>query len=343
MFSNDNPVVLTLDAGGTNMVFSALKGNAEIVSPVRLRTVSDDLPRCLATISEGFRRVLSMLREAPSAISFAFPGPADYEKGIIGDLPNFSCFRGGVPLGDYLREKFGLPVFINNDGNLFALGQATAGFLPYINKQLTRRSPYRNLIGITLGTGFGAGVVVGGTLLKGDNGCGGDVWLMRNYRERGLLAEESVSIRAVCRVYRTLSSDARDLSPKDIYEIAEGRMDGNKAAARESFASMGRGAADAIISALNIVDGLVVIGGGLAASSKYFFPSMRLAMEERLRTYAGLEFPLLQMKPFFIDSPSSLSDFLAYEGKKTAIGLSGEDTSHSISVGAYAYALACLS
>ena len=49
---------------------------------------------------------------------------ADYAHGIIGDLPNFPGFRGGVALGPYLEHVFGIPVFINNDGNLFAYGEA---------------------------------------------------------------------------------------------------------------------------------------------------------------------------------------------------------------------------
>ncbi len=64
------------------------------------------------------------------AISFAFPGPADYIHGIIGDLPNFPAFRGGIALGPYLEERFGMPVFINNDGNLFAYGEAIAEHSP---------------------------------------------------------------------------------------------------------------------------------------------------------------------------------------------------------------------
>lgn len=52
---------------------------------------------------------------------FRFPGPADYPNGIIGGwLPNFPSFRDGVALGPFLQEKFGVPVFINNDGDLFA-------------------------------------------------------------------------------------------------------------------------------------------------------------------------------------------------------------------------------
>ena len=56
-----------------------------------------------------------------SRSSFAFPGPADYPAGIIGDLAEYPAFRGGVALGPMLAERFGLPTFINNDGDLFAL------------------------------------------------------------------------------------------------------------------------------------------------------------------------------------------------------------------------------
>ena len=68
--------------------------------------------------------------QPPVAISFAFPGPADYPAGIIGDMSNMPAFRGGVALGPILEDQFGIPVFINNDGDLFVYGEAIAGFLP---------------------------------------------------------------------------------------------------------------------------------------------------------------------------------------------------------------------
>ena len=101
-----------------------------------------------------------------------FPGPADYPNGIIGDLGNLPGFRGGVALGPMLEEKFGIPVFINNDGDLFVYGEAIAGFLPYVNGLLEKAgSPkrYKNLFGVTLGTGFGGGIVRDGELFIGDN------------------------------------------------------------------------------------------------------------------------------------------------------------------------------
>jgi glucokinase len=165
---------MTLDAGGTNFVFTAIQSNHEIVKPITLPSAADNLDRCLRTIVHGFTRVEKVLPEKPTAISFAFPGPADYRAGIVGDLGNLPAFRGGVALGPMLRNHFGLPVFLNNDGDLFAYGEAIAGLLPYVNEKLEASSSpkrYRTLLGITLGTGLGGGLVHEGNLFLGDNGA----------------------------------------------------------------------------------------------------------------------------------------------------------------------------
>ena len=132
-YSNDSRIVLTLDAGGTNMVFGAMKGEQYVGEPITLPANANDLDLCLKTMVVGFESVMNSLGgEKPVAISFAFPGPADYPNGIIGGyLPNFPSFRDGVALGPFLEEKFGVPVFINNDGDLYAFGEALGGVLPY--------------------------------------------------------------------------------------------------------------------------------------------------------------------------------------------------------------------
>ena len=250
MYETDPRIVLTLDAGGTNLVFSAIAGNREIVGPIHFHSEPEDLDRMLSTLVEGFEAVRRQLPGAPVAISFAFPGPADYAHGIIGDLPNFPSFRGGVALGPFLEQKFGIPVFINNDGNLFAYGEAISGALPEVNALLERSGStkrYRNLLGVTFGTGFGAGAVIDGRLLTGDNGCGGDVWVFRNKHHEGMICEESVSIRAIRRVYGELTgADTVPLTPRDIFDIAEGTREGDRDAARESFRRFGEVAGDVI-------------------------------------------------------------------------------------------------
>ncbi|MGM9749178.1 MAG: ROK family protein [Candidatus Cryptobacteroides sp.] len=362
MYENDKRVVMTLDAGGTNFVFSAMRACKEIIEPIRMPAVNDDLEGCLSQIEVGFRMVEAALEEKPVAISFAFPGPADYKAGIIGDLPNFKCFRGGVALGPYLSKKFGIPVFINNDGNLFAYGEALAGFLPAINKQLRdagNSKQYKNLIGITLGTGFGAGVVIDGQLLMGDNGCGGDVWLMRNKKIQNAIAEESVSVRAVKRVYRDLSNDESVLTPKDIFDIAEGVRAGNQAAAIKSFEELGEVAADGIAHALDIVDGVVVISGGVSAAHKYIMPSLIAHLKDKLQMLTGEEFPCTQMSIYYYSDEAQLSEFLKDDSKlidipgsdekvrytdikKTCVAISELGASKAIAIGAYTYALAQL-
>ncbi|MDR0429944.1 MAG: ROK family protein, partial [Tannerellaceae bacterium] len=264
-----------------------------------------------------------------------------------------------IALGPYLKEKFGLPVFINNDGNLFAYGEALAGALPEINRQLEAAGNpkrYRNLLAVTLGTGFGGGVVIDNRLLSGDNGCGGDVWLSANKYDNRLLAEEGISIRAVMRVYRELSGDESTISPKEIFEIAEGTKAGNKEAAIKSFEKLGEIAGFTISESLNIVDGIVVIGGGVANAHKYILPAMIEEMNGVRKTVKGDIFPRLQMKAYNLEDEKEKALFLKNESKivtipessntaiyhavkKIGVKTSALGTSKAIAIGAYNFAL----
>lgn len=360
MFDNDKRIVMTLDAGGTNFVFSAIRGNQEIVKPIIKPASSDNLEKCLGTLIDGFEEIEALLPEKAVAISFAFPGPADYKNGIIGDLPNFKSFRGGVALGPFLSKRFNIPVYINNDGNFFAYGEALAGALPSLNKRIKLaggNKTYKNLIGITLGTGFGAGVVLDGTLLAGDNNCGGDIWNLRNKLYPHLIAEESVSIRAIMRVYAEESGESiENLTPKDIFEIAEGHQSGDKNAAIESFRQLGEVAGDALSQMTNVVDGIIVLGGGIIGASSYIIPAIVKEMNSKTATFSGEEFPRLQMKVYDLSDKDSFDrfvikdtikvriphsdEFAEYQSdKRIGVMISELGTNKAVSLGAYTYAL----
>ena len=359
MYENDSRIVMTLDAGGTNLLFSAIAGGREIVAPIHYPSAPDDLDRMLATLVEGFEEVRRQLPAAPAAISFAFPGPADYAHGVIGDLPTFPSFRGGVALGPFLARHFGIPVFIDNDGNLFAYGEALAGALPEINALLANAGSdrrYRNLLGFTFGTGFGAGAVLDGRLLTGDNGCGCDVYPFRNRLLPGMICEESVSARAVGRVYRELTGTDAPLTPKQVFDIAEGSAPGDRAAAMESFRRFGCVAGDVIAQALTIIDGVVVLGGGLTGAARYFLPPMLEEMRTRFTTCAGDSMPRLQMEVCDLSDSSERAAFLAADtrrvaipgsdatapycpARRTALVLTNLGTSRAVALGAWAYAL----
>ena len=355
----NNHTILTLDAGGTNFVFSAMAGGRSVAEPIVLPSRADCLADCLGNIKTGFHRIAATLDTPPSAISFAFPGQADYPAGIIGDLPNFPAFRGGIPLGPILEDEFGIPVFINNDGKLFAYGEAHAGTLPDINRRLAESGSgkrYRNLVGVTLGTGFGGGAVIDGVLLTGDNGTGGDLWCLPDAIETGCIAEESVSIRAVQRVYRTLSADERTLTPYDIFRIAEGETEGDVEAARESFARLGKAAGAALATAVTLLDGIVAVGGGVAGAAKYIIPAMVAEMNSDIGLLDGRRLDRMQQRVYNLDDPAQFAEFAKDETimievpgtgrtvpythtKKTGVAVSRLGAPTAISTGAYIYAI----
>jgi glucokinase len=360
----DRRTVLTLDAGGTKLTFSAIAGNREVVAPVTLPACGDDLGACCGQIVEGFSRVQRSAGGSAAAISFAFPGPADYPAGIIGDLANLPGFRGGVPLGPMLEERFGVPVFINNDGDLFTYGEALCGLLPEVNRSLAAAgSPkrFRNLLGVTLGTGLGGGIVSGGELYRGDNSAAGEIWLMRNKLDGDCFAEEGASIRAVRRAYARAAGLPLEAAPepKEIDAIARGQAPGDAAAAREAFRRLGEVAGDAIANALTLLDGLVVVGGGLAAAAPHFLPAMVGQLNGRLQALAGGDVPRLELTAFNLEDDAERRAFLAGRArtiavpgsarsavydphKRTGVGLTRLGTSHAVALGAYAYALRAL-
>ena len=359
-WENDRRVVLTLDAGGTSFRFSAIAGNREAARGLTLPSRGDDLDACLAQIIEGFSRVWEEAGGA-AAISFAFPGPADYAAGVIGDLGNLPGFRGGVALGPMLEDRFGMPVYINNDGDLFAYGEALHGLLPDVNRRLGEAgSPrrYRNLLGVTLGTGFGAGIVRDGELFVGDNGAAGEIWLVRNKLDRDLPAEDGVGIRAVRSVYAREAGIAPDTAPEPsvIAAIARRETPGDETAAREAFRRLGEVAGDAVANAVTLLDGLVVIGGGLAGAADLFLPALVGELNGTLARLTGGRVPRLELSALNLEDPAERARFVSsraqavrvpgshrtvlYETeKRTGVGLSRLGTSRAVGLGAYAWAL----
>ena len=356
---NLQPIVVTLDAGGTNFVFGAMCDGKPVGTSLTLPSSAHDLELCLNTLISGFEQTIASLERKPVAISFAFPGPADYRNGIIGGyLPNFPSFRDGVALGPMLEERFGIPVFINNDADLFAYGEAAGGALPRINHRLEEigaSKRYRNLLGYTFGTGFGFGFVMDGKLNLGDNSCV-ETFCLKHRDYPQYIVEDGVSIRAIKRIYKELSGDERELEPRDICRIADGELEGNAEAARESFATLGRVAGDAMATAVTLMDGIIVIGGGLTGASRYFMPALLEEMRSSIATMSGDRLNRVQMEVYNLDDETEFAKFalgnstrikvygsnseVVYNNKKCiGVTLSDIGASAAVSLGAYLYAV----
>jgi glucokinase len=220
------------------------------------------------------------------------------------------------------------------------------------------------LLGVTIGTGLGGGIVRNGELFTGDNSIADELWLLRNKLLPEMNAEEGASIRAVRRAYAEYAgvAFAEAPEPKEIHEIAVNKRSGDKSAAVEAFRRLGETVGDAIGNALTLVDGLVVIGGGLSKTAPLFLPTLVAELNGEYVLPKGQRIRRLASQAFNLEDPKQLSAFLKGSVRKievpkvsmlpgkirtlkydplrrVGVGLSRLGTSEAVAVGAYAFAL----
>jgi len=150
---------LAIDLGGTNIRVARVAGG---------QIVDRKAAACPAQASE--KEVLdalealvgSLMTDEVEGIGVGVPSVVDAERGIVYNVANIPSWKE-VHLKDLWQSRFGVPVAVNNDANCFALGEYSFG----------KGKGYRNMLGITLGTGVGAGVIIDGKLYNGmDTGAG---------------------------------------------------------------------------------------------------------------------------------------------------------------------------
>nr|MBI1232143.1 ROK family protein [Cytophagales bacterium] len=153
--------VLGLDIGGTK-ISSGLNDQGVIFERIVSKTPSEKSQEyILETIAEQISHYLSY---EFSAIGIGIPGLVDPYRGVVYNLANIPSFQR-VPLKDFLESRFNVPVVVNNDANCFTLGEYYFGAV----------NVYRHVVGITLGTGIGTGIIANSHLYTGFI-CGAGEW-----------------------------------------------------------------------------------------------------------------------------------------------------------------------
>ncbi|MFZ1614299.1 MAG: hypothetical protein WAT51_09030, partial [Holophaga sp.] len=180
--------------------------------------------------------------------------------------------------------------------------------------------------------------------------------------QRDSFAEEGVSIRAVKRTFAELSGLPMEEvpEPKVIAAILEGRHPGNQAAAVEAFRLLGEIAGDAIANAITLVDGLVVLGGGLTGAWPHFLPTLVAELNGNLTSLSGRgTISRTELTAFNLEDESHRASFLKgqvqvvqipgsnlnipYDPmKRIGVAISKLGASRAVALGAYAFALDAL-
>jgi glucokinase len=152
--------ILGLDIGGTGIKGGVLV-NGHLKDIRSIETPAEESQEYILETIASF--IESYLSHDFAGIGIGIPGLVDVKQGIILGLTNIPAFQH-VELKKFLTDRFSKPVFVNNDANCFAIGVHKYG----VGK------PYKNLVGITLGTGVGGGIVINGQLYSGVNSAAGE-------------------------------------------------------------------------------------------------------------------------------------------------------------------------
>ncbi|MEK7385841.1 MAG: ROK family protein [candidate division NC10 bacterium] len=161
-------LLIGVDVGGTTIAAGAVTAGGEVILEQRVPTRDRGPGRAVETVSaliDAIRSEAAHLGHALAAIGVGVPGPVDTVAGRIGEPVPHVPELAGRPLAAELAAKHALPVFVDNDVNALALGEWMFG----------AGRGAQSLVVLASGTGFGAGIVLDGRLVRGVAGFGGEL------------------------------------------------------------------------------------------------------------------------------------------------------------------------
>lgn len=241
-----------IDLGGTNIRAALIEGQTIIRKAKATCPAKGSCEEVIETIAELISEVLC---DKVESIGIGVPSVVDTRRGIVYNVANIPSWVE-VHLKDILEEKFNIPVRINNDSNCFTLGESRFG----------KGQGFTDMVGVTLGTGVGAGVIIDGKLYEGRNAGAGEVGCL-NYLDKDY---ESYCSTPFFVAHNTTGAE---LSAK-----AEAGDTEAIALWNEFGCHLGE-LVKAIMFAYD--PEAIVFGGGIAAG----YPHFEAAMHERIQTF----------------------------------------------------------
>ncbi len=272
-----------IDFGGTSVKLGVCRGDELLVTDEPIPTTQFHGPAAL--IGEMASRVAKLQKTYPAicAIGVGVPGLVDFDHGFVHELTNVPGWKH-VPLKAILGEKTGLPVLVENDANAMTYAEFRHGAARGL----------KNVIGMTLGTGIGGGLVLDGKMFRGSGFVAGEIGQMSidyngkagHYGNLGALEKytgnQQIAEHAVLRYSEAgIEKDIADCTPKKIADAAQAGDD----IARQIWAEV----ADWLGTAISSIAWLLnpdafVIGGGVAQAGDLIFTPLKNKVQSMLST-----------------------------------------------------------
>jgi glucokinase len=244
--------MIGVDLGGTNI------RAGKIANDKILRLTKAPTP-AKGSVEEVFDKICGVIDgcfdEATTSIGVGVPSVVDVEKGIVYDVVNIPSWKV-VPLKEMLEKRYHVPVYVNNDANCFAVGE----------KYFGKAKSYKNIVGVTLGTGLGCGLIFNGKLYEGSN-CGAG--------EFGNVPYLQHNVEYYCS--GQFFTDEKKVSAIDLFQRAQ-KGDPN---AMQLFDEYGFHLGVILKSILYSYDPeIIILGGSVSQSFEFFKDAMYHALQD---------------------------------------------------------------
>lgn len=246
--------VIGIDLGATNIRGAIVVGDTliDIVSaPIHSDGSVEDV------LNDVYQVIDKLIDDSIVAIGIGVPSVVDVINGIVYDVQYIPSWVQ-VPLKRLLEQKYHIPAFVNNDANCFAVGEYHFG----------KGNGFDSVIGLTLGTGLGAGVIINSKLYAGYN-CGAGEFGMFNYLDNVL-------------EFYSSGSFFQNVYQLDGVQVFEDAKKGD-AKALELYKELGKHIGQAIKMVMYAYDPQLIILGGSVRHAYDFFQE---AMWQQIKTFA---------------------------------------------------------
>ena len=245
--TKENQSLIGVDLGGTKVAVG------KITDGILKRQLSAKINQDSEDPMDAVRLMVDLIGELMEnqvkGIGVGVPGLVNRELGIVYDVLNIPNWKE-IPLKALLEEKFTIPVYVDNDANCFAMGEYRYGSFP----------GNKDFVGLTLGTGMGAGIIKNGALIPDAHCCSGEFGTMSYL--------DGIYENYTCGMYFKLKYGTNG------EEVAK-KAQAGEAWALKAFGEMGAHLGNSIKTIIMAVDPpLVIIGGSVAKARKFYQDAM---------------------------------------------------------------------
>jgi glucokinase len=248
--------IIGIDLGATNIRGAVVSDDkvSEIISRrIQTKGTKDQV------LDDVYSLIDALIGPEVKAIGIGVPSVVDVKRGIVYDVIHIPSWKE-VRLKELLENRYHIPVFVNNDANCFALGEHYFG----------KGKDLADMIGLTIGTGLGSGIIINNHLYAGKN-CGAGEFGMVDYLDNNV--EYYCSGSFFKNVY--------GLNGEEVFKNAKS----GDAQALKLYSELGTHLGNAIKIIMYTYDtGLIILGGSVQLAFEFF----EEAMWERIKTF---EFP----------------------------------------------------